>query len=209
MANRSANVSSTGLPEGTNMKRILGIVVLMAACPLVGFAQGGAPAAASQLTTTPSANPVSDTLRTLAPRFAKNMVGAAELMPGDKYDYKPTAGQITFGHLVLHVAQSNFSLCSKLTTTPPPASDAKDTDGKDKLVAAIKASFDYCTDVLAKADDSNLGASVALSPTRSGTRAQIMITLAYDWSDHYSAQAAYLRLNGILPPSAQPAPSRQ
>ena len=193
------------------MKRIQSFALLLAAFPLVGFAQqGGAPTPASQLTASPSANPVSDTLRQLAPRYAKNMVGAAESMPADKYDYKPTTGQITFGHLVLHVAQSNFTLCSKLTTTPPPASDAKDTDGKDKLVAAIKASFDYCTDVLAKADDSTLGTSVSLSATRSMTKAAVMITLAYDWADHYSAQAGYLRMNGILPPSApQAAPPKQ
>jgi DinB superfamily len=192
------------------MKRIKGLALLLAAFTLAGFApsafaQGGAPAPATQVTTTPAPNPVSDQLRTLVPRYAKNMVGAAEAMPADKYDYKPTKEQITFAHLVLHVAQSNNILCSKLTTTPPPQSDAKDTDGKDKLVAAIKASFDYCSEVLAKADDSGLGTSVSLSATRTMTKAGVMITLAGDWYDHYSAQAGYLRLNGILPPSAQPA----
>jgi hypothetical protein len=28
--------------------------------------------------------------------------------------------------------------------------------------------------------------------------------LAGEWTDHYAAAAMYLRLNGILPPSAQP-----
>jgi len=32
-----------------------------------------------------------------------------------------------------------------------------------------------------------------------------LITLSDDWYDHYGAQAMYLRLNGILPPTAQPA----
>jgi hypothetical protein len=32
----------------------------------------------------------------------------------------------------------------------------------------------------------------------------VMVTLAVDWADHYSTAASYLRLNGILPPSAQP-----
>jgi len=192
------------------MKRISGIGLIVAAISLVGFApstfaQGGTPAPASQLTASPAANPVSDMLRTLVPRYTKNMVGAAEAMPADKYNYKPTPEQITFGHLVLHVAQSNNILCSKLTTTPPPQSDAKDTDAKDKLVAAIKASFDYCSEVLAKADDSGLGVSVSLSATRTMTKAGVMITLAGDWYDHYSAQASYLRMNGIMPPSAQPA----
>jgi hypothetical protein len=192
------------------MRRISGLALTVAAISLVGFApfasaQGGAPAPASQLTASPAPNPVSDMLRTLVPRYTKNMVGAAEAMPADKYNYKPTPEQITFGHLVLHVAQSNNILCSKLTTTPPPQVDAKDTDGKDKLVAAIKASFDYCSEVLAKADDSGLGVSVSLSPTRTMTKAGVMITLAGDWYDHYSAQASYLRMNGIMPPSAQPA----
>jgi hypothetical protein len=129
-------------------------------------------------------------------------------MPADKYGYKPTPDQITFGHLVLHVAQSNVILCSKIGSAPPPQITATDTDGKDKLVAAIQTSFDYCTQILAKADDSNLGESLQLSPTRSMTKAGVMITLAYDWADHYSAQAGYLRLNGILPPSAQPAQGR-
>jgi hypothetical protein len=195
------------------MKRIQGLTLLLTAFTLAGFApstfaQGGTPAPATQVTVSPAPNPVSDQLRQLAPRYAKNMVGAAESMPADKYNYKPTPDQITFGHLVLHVAQSNNILCSKLTTTPPPQSDAKDTDGKDKLVAAIKASFDYCSEVLAKADDSGLGTAVSLSATRTMTKAGIMITLAGDWYDHYSAQAGYLRLNGILPPSAQPAPPK-
>lgn len=192
------------------MNRVRGLALMLAVIVVAGFApsifaQGGAPAPATQVTASPSPNPVSDMLRQLVPRYTKNMVGAAEAMPADKYNYKPTPDQITFGHLVLHVAQSNNILCSKLTTTPPPTTtDLKDTDGKDKLVAAIKQSFDYCTEVLSKADDSGLGASISLSATRSMSKAGIMITLAGDWYDHYSAQAGYLRLNGILPPSAPP-----
>jgi len=192
------------------MKRIQGLALLLTVVTLAGFApsafaQGGAPAPATQITVSPSPNPVSDTLRQLVARFAKNMVGAAELMPADKYDFKPTAQEITFAHLVGHIAQSNFGLCGRISGAPAPQqTPVADTDGKDKLVAALKASFDYCTEVLAKADDSNLGANVG-NANRPSTRAATMIAAAYDWADHYSAQAIYLRLNGILPPSAQPA----
>lgn len=186
------------------MKRTLSIAILLAACPLVGFAQGAAPQAATQLTATPAANPVSDTLRQLVARYTKNMVGAAQAMPPDKYDYKPTPGQISFGQLVAHIAQSNMGLCARISGSPAPQqTPVTPTDGKDKLVAAIQASFDYCSEVLTKADDSNLGANVG-SANRPTTKAATMITLACDWFDHYSAQAAYLRMNGILPPSAQP-----
>jgi hypothetical protein len=36
------------------------------------------------------------------------------------------------------------------------------------------------------------------------SRADAMVTIATDWADHYSTAASYLRLNDILPPSAQP-----
>jgi len=192
------------------MKRISGLALMLAAISLVGFAlavfaQGGAPAPATQVTASPSPNPVSDTLRQLVARYSKNMIGAAELMPADKYDFKPTPQEITFAHLVGHIAQSNFQLCARISGAPAPQQPTvADTDGKDKLVAAIKASFAYCTEVLAKADDSALGANVG-NANRPSTRAASMITVAYDWADHYSAQAIYLRLNRILPPSAQPA----
>jgi hypothetical protein len=35
-------------------------------------------------------------------------------------------------------------------------------------------------------------------------RAMAALGLASGWADHYAAAAQYLRLNGILPPSAQP-----
>ncbi len=187
------------------MKRILITAIIIAALPLAALAQQSTtPAAPTQLTASASPNPVSDTLRNLVVRYSKNMIGAAEAMPADKYDYKPTAQQITFAHLVGHIAQSNMGLCSRIAGTPAPQqAPVTDADGKDKLVAAIKASFDYCSQVLAKADDSNLSSNVG-SANRPATKAAMMITLACDWYDHYSAQAGYLRLNGILPPSAQP-----
>jgi hypothetical protein len=37
-----------------------------------------------------------------------------------------------------------------------------------------------------------------------GPRAMAVFFLAGGWSDHYGAAAQYLRLNGIVPPTAQP-----
>jgi len=79
----------------------------------------------------------------------------------------------------------------------------KETDGKDKLVEALKASFDFCNSTLAKVDDSKLGETVELFGGRKGPRVFAMFALTNDWADHYSAAAMYLRLNGMLPPTAQ------
>ena len=71
-------------------------------------------------------------------------------------------------------------------------------------MAALKASFDFCTTALAKVDDSKLSDQVELFGGRKGPRAFALIALTNDWADHYSSAAMYLRLNGLLPPTAQP-----
>jgi len=161
-------------------------------------------------TFTPSANPVSDTIRELASRESKNLVASAELMPADKYGYHPTDAQMTFGQLLAHVVQTNIALCSAISGTPGPLGPDElkkisGTDPKDALVAIEKKSFDYCTESLAKVVDTQLAEEVSLFGRRTGqSRAATMIVIATDWADHYSAAAAYLRLNGILPPTARP-----
>ena len=152
----------------------------------------------------PVANPVSATVKQQLPRYEKNMVGAAEAMPAEKYNFKPTPEMNSFGHLVLHIAQANNTLCSKISGAPAPDVKTADTDGKDKLVAALKASFEFCTSTLAGVDDSKLGEQMILFGNRPASRAAALIGLSGSWSDHYATEAIYLRLNGILPPSAQP-----
>jgi len=149
-------------------------------------------------------NPVSTAVREILPRQQKNLIAAAQAMPADKYSFKPTAEQITFAHLILHIAESNNVLCAKISDLPEPkASEVKESDGKDALVANLQASFDSCTSSLAKLDDSKLGDTVTLFGGREGPRASLLFSLTNDWADHYSAAAMYLRLNGVLPPTAK------
>ncbi len=172
------------------MKRTLGLILLLAATTV--FAQ--------------DKSPVTSVVKQILPRQEKNLVAAVEAMPADKFGYKPTEQQMTFGHLVFHIIGSNNHLCSTIgdTPEPKPAAPLKESDGKDKLVAALKASFDFCTTALGKVDDSKLADEVELFGGRKGPRAFALIALTNDWADHYSSASMYLRLNGILPPTAQP-----
>jgi len=166
------------------------------------FAAAQAPALAPAA----SANPVSDALRFGLTRSAKNMTAAVAAMPADKFSFKPTPDQMSFGHLAIHIADSNNLFCSKISGVAAPESvKLAETDSKEKLAAAVKDSFDFCSSALAKVDDSHLSDSITLFGGRSFSRAASMFILAGSWADHYSAQSMYLRLNGVLPPSAQPA----
>lgn len=150
-------------------------------------------------------NPVSGAVKGQLPRYSKNMVAAAEAMPAEKYGFKPSPEMNSFGHLVMHIAQTNNLLCSKISGAAATDVKYSESDPKDKLVAALKASFEYCTTALEKVDDSKLGEQMMLFGNRPASRAAALITLSGSWTDHYATEAIYLRLNGILPPTAQPA----
>ena len=149
-------------------------------------------------------NPVAAAIREALPGRSKNIVAAAEEMPADKYAFKATADQMTFGHLSTHIADANYLFCSKIGGVPAPElPKVADTDPKDKLVERMKASFDFCTTALAKLDDSNLGETLTLFGERKASRAAAILMLAGSWADHYQLQAVYLRLNGHVPPTAK------
>jgi hypothetical protein len=152
----------------------------------------------------PSKNPVTDAVREILPRQEKNLIAAVEEMPADKFGYSPTPAQITFGHLVLHMTMSNIDLCSKAASMPPPPLKPMPETDKERLQAGLTRSFLFCEAAMGKVDDSKLGNTVELFGGRQGTVASALISLTNDWADHYSAAAMYLRLNGLLPPSAQP-----
>ena len=182
------------------MKHILAVMCFFG-CALTALAQ--APAAAAT-TTVGAKDPVATSLRLVLQRFQNNTIGAVEAMPADKFSYKPTADQSTFAHLAAHIANSNNFFCSKAAdVTAPKADEPKETDSKDQLLAAVKASFNFCSDALSKMDDSKLGDTVEMFGGRQLPRAAAALGLASSLSDHYATAAMYLRLNGVVPPSAQ------
>lgn len=171
------------------MKVTIAVVALVVACTASAFAQ--------------TKSPVSDTVREILSGRQKNIIAAVEAMPADKFNYKPTPEQMTFGHLAAHIAEANNLFCAKAADVAEPKTEVKETDGKDKLVAAVKQSFDFCTASLAKTDDSKLADMIEAFGGKKEPRAWAFIALASSLADHYGAAAMYLRLNGILPPTAQ------
>ena len=151
----------------------------------------------------PSKNPVTDAVRDIFSRQQKNLLAAVDEMPADKFGYSPTPAQMTFGHLVLHIATTNVELCSKTSgMPPPPLRPAPETD-KDRLQATLTRSFLYCEAALSKMDDSKLGNTIEIFGGKQVSIAYALIGLTNSWADHYSEAAMYLRLNSLLPPTAQ------
>jgi hypothetical protein len=166
----------------------------------------------------PSSNaPVADAVRTFMQRLSVNMVAAADDMPVSKLAYRPTPAQLSFGGVLVHSAEFNETVCSWVSGTKPPMEpkpEPSDTTEAGwpaygpKATAHLKRSFEYCASVLANVDDSKLDEQTPWfgGPNAKATRARDLIVLPMDWQDHYAQLSMYLRLNGILPPSARPKP---
>jgi hypothetical protein len=150
-------------------------------------------------------SPVAAAFRDNAAEQAKNLVASAELMPADKYSYKPTPAQMSFGDIVGHLSGGNDYFCGLIGNMKPPTrTKLAPTAAKEAQVARLKETFAFCTEALANLDDSKLSEMITLSfMPKPVTRAAVMTITTGDWADHYSQSAIYLRLNGVLPPTAK------
>jgi len=130
---------------------------------------------------------------------------AAE-MPADKYGFRPTDAQQTFGERVVHIAVVNVALLGLLdgTTTAKPTIDPKAT-AKDAAIKALDDSFDYGATLLKQQSDRTMLQAVASPPKFLGpsSRARIITFLVGHTWDIYGQMVVYLRLNGHVPPASQ------
>jgi uncharacterized damage-inducible protein DinB len=154
-------------------------------------------------------SPVSDALRSRVQRAGRNLVAAAEQMPADKYGYKPTRPQMSFGEVIAHVAAGSDALCSSIAgvATPKRAATAA-SDSKEKLVGRLRETVGFCEAALAKVDDSRLDEKVPYFSAGEVSRADAMFATAEELAGHYSQLAVYFRLNGLVPPTAKGAGSQ-
>lgn len=150
------------------------------------------------------ASPVSDAFRDYAKSSAKNLIAAAEAFPADKYSFKPTPAQMSVGDIVVHLAQGNDYLCGTIGgMKAPDRPKIAATDSKEALMARLRETFAFCDQALASLNDTGLGEELPFFGGRKMTRAAVMTLTTGDWADHYSQYANYLRLNGLLPPTAK------
>src|SRR5881394_1868631 len=79
--------------------------------------------------------------------IAKGMITrAADKVPESVYGFKATDDVRSFGQLVGHVADAQYSFCSMVIGEKSPASGSveKTKTSKADLVAALKEAFAYC-----------------------------------------------------------------
>lgn len=128
-------------------------------------------------------------------------IKVADLMPGEKYIFKPTSGEMSFGEQLLHLSSNMGWLCSSyLSNSSNPVTEAEmKFQKKEEIISVLNKSYDYAINVLRGIKPENLGDTLSFfaGPLN---KLQI-INLLNDHQTHHRAQLlVYLRLNDIKPP---------
>jgi len=171
-----------------NVRLTVTTLALLAAPALVGAQQSA---------------PVASAFRGFESSSAKNLIAAAEAMPADKYTFKPTPAQMSFADIMVHLAQGNDYLCGVISgAKAPQRAPIAASASKDALLARLKETFAFCDQSLASLDDTKLSQETNMFG-KSRSLAEIEMLTVGDWADHYSQFANYMRINGLVPPTAK------
>lgn len=127
-----------------------------------------------------------------------DLLKAADRMPAEDYDFKPTPEVRTFAELLAHIIDAQMGFCSAAKGEPRKINAASKTSKAD-LVAALKVSFDECDSAFALMTDSTATQMVRAGGERSKLGTLLYATL-HD-NEEYGYLAMYLRLKGLVPPS--------
>ena len=149
---------------------------------MVGFI-----AAESAAAQQPGANDAASAVRTGFGEVIGWLTKAADMVPADKYTYRPVATVRTFGELIAHVADGQNYYCARAAGQNTQWSDAGEKGKTDKatVVQKLKASIEACHKVY----------------RGTGLIGPLMANVAHD-NLHYGNIVTYMRMLGMVPPSS-------
>lgn len=161
-------------------------------------------------------NRVAQTFKAFGRPYGAWLLAAFESIPASSYDYRPTPVQQSVGYIAQHLEDANYQLCERFGTTSRvvTAKDAladtiKAQWPKDTLIARLRSSLVFCGDMIDRLTDASLADTLMAGPAGAQqpvTRARYLVLLVTDLAEHYAQLAAYMRILGLVPPSALPPP---
>jgi uncharacterized damage-inducible protein DinB len=129
---------------------------------------------------------------------------AAEVVPEEHYSFKPTPEVRSFGELLGHIADSQYSFCAapRKTASPNTGNIEKSATTKAALTAALKEAFAFCDPAYDLAD-SGLTEMVKSGQREVAAGYGLTFNVAHNF-EHYGNIVTYMRLKGLVPPSSEP-----
>jgi uncharacterized damage-inducible protein DinB len=193
-----------------NMKRCIAAVACCAALsmPLGAWAQTEKPKPKMATPNVPV--PPAASLNAVLGVMEQQVVGAAEAMPAEKYDFAPSGtgdfkGVRTFAGQVKHLAESNYEFFEGWGI--PGAVDPKTIEAlktKDDIIKALRDSYKYAHTAINSITPENAFLSLPDPEEYKATRVSMAAYCVAHSMDHYGQMVEYLRMNGIIPPASRP-----
>lgn len=158
-------------------------------------------------------SPAQAALQALVSNTEKLMMGAANEMPAEKYDFVPAGGEFrgvrSFAKQLKHAAAVQYLVANSISGEPVNAemSDERGPDSvrsKAEVIAYLQGSFEALHRAAATVDDRNAFARVAgVFSSAPATRAGLIAGALAHSSNHYGQAVEYLRMNGMIPPESR------
>ena len=138
-------------------------------------------------------------------RTRELFINLVDAMPEDKFGFKPTPAQQSFGERAMHVVQADqFILATLGGKTPAPKINAQASTKAD-ILAALRQLYDWEMALMKEFNDQQLVERVT-PPAFLGTsasRARIFYYSLQHTQDTYGQLVVYLRLNNVTPPASR------
>jgi uncharacterized damage-inducible protein DinB len=183
---------------------VVTVLVLLGTHPALAQTPGGPAPPAGGAVVAPSSFPATSFLTPTKATWESTrslVLGIVEIMPEDKYDFKPTPAVRTFRENVIHLIGENYTFFGRVSGENLPSNARFDAlKSRDEIVKALRESYDYGSKVWAGLTEEK---ALELVEGRGGQRVQrwsaILIAIQ-DNMNHYGNLVVYVRLNGLVPP---------
>jgi uncharacterized damage-inducible protein DinB len=180
---------------------LFGLVIYI---PGLAAAQGAA-APAKPAAAAPS-NPAVASVRLTYDSVKDYLLRSVDQMSEENYAFRPTPEVRTFGQIIGHLANEQYSFCATALGEPNPETKQdfeKTRTNKAGLAEAIRASFKYC-DRAYQMGDAQATKWQTIPDFGERTPLAMLVLNAAHNGEHYGNIVTYMRIKGMVPPSSQP-----
>jgi len=131
------------------------------------------------------------------------LLRSAEKMPEENYNFKPVDGVRTYGQILGHLADAQYTFCSIAMGEKNPALDIEKTKtSKADLTTALKAAFSYCDKAYDAMTETTAMQTVQLMGGDTPKLGVLNINNLHS-VEHYGNLVTYMRMKGIVPPTSE------
>jgi uncharacterized damage-inducible protein DinB len=135
-------------------------------------------------------------------------IAVAKAMPAETYNFRPSSEEMSFGHVIAHIAAANAGACAYASGQQRPAApaglaeklrDEKSDVDRETAISYLTATFDFCNKAVASMTPEKLDAKVGPA-SRQMTGFEWLWAYFTHTAHHRGQVEVYLRVKGIKPP---------